>query len=352
MLFKKATRKGTKLRMAIQGVSGSGKTMTALKIAGGLCPGGMIGVIDTEHGSAAKFAGLPGISDFQHCEMEPPFHPDRIVEAIAQASIDGFDVLIIDSLSHMWTGTGGLLEAVDNIAARSKSQNTYTAWKDATPIQNKMIDAIIRANIHIIVTLRTKTEYVIEQKTGANGKSYSVPKKVGMAPVQRDGLEYEFDIVAEMTADHELIIVKTRCPAIDSQIFDRPGSEVGTTLREWLDGAEPIEPRVEPFLATNTPPDAPKPQPATAGIPDSPVNRAAVLKKLHALIDEVVGKGIKTPTDAELKGKTAQQIADEGVKIREALAAIEATTPPVPETVPPTVPEPPPAPATANFDDY
>lgn len=300
--FKKATRKGTKLRMAIQGTAGSGKTKTALRIAKGLSPEGKIALVDTEHGSAAKYAGDP--VDFDHAEMEPPFHPDRFIAAIDAAASQGYDVLILDSLSHAWFGPGGLLEEVDKIAARMRTSNTFAAWKDATPIQNRLIDAIIRADMHVIATMRSKTEYVLEEQE-RGGRKVQVPKKVGMAPVQRDGMEYEFDVIGDIDANHRMVITKSRYSAIADDVIEYPGESLGETLREWLDGAEPIGPRMTP-------------------------KRKAMLEKLAKLNDEAKGLGLdgvdldslSHASDAEIEstGKTLAAV----VKTRKNEAEIEA----------------------------
>jgi hypothetical protein len=144
----------------------------------------------------------------------------------------GYDVLIIDSLTGAWAGEGGALEMVDNAAKRSKSGNSYTAWRDITPLHNKMINAILGSKIHIIATMRSKTEYVMEEN--ANGKK--IPKKVGMAPIQREGMDYEFDVVCEIDTDHNCIVGKTRCAAIDGLVVTKPSydSKIVLALTEWL----------------------------------------------------------------------------------------------------------------------
>ncbi|MBK9292826.1 MAG: ATP-binding protein, partial [Bacteroidetes bacterium] len=229
-LFKPAVKHESKLRLAIAGPSGSGKTYSALAIGTAL---GKTAVVDTEHGSAAKYADR---FPFDVLEMEAPFHPDRFVEAIAAAANAGYEVLIIDSLSHAWNGAGGLLEIVDQIAKRMKTANSFAAWKDATPIQNALIEAIVGARIHIIATMRSKQEYVLEQ-VERNGRTINQPKKVGMAPVQRDSMEYEFDVYLDMTIENDAIVQKTRCPALSGQVINKPGTQLATILREWLSGA-------------------------------------------------------------------------------------------------------------------
>jgi hypothetical protein len=146
-------------------------------------------------------------------------------------------VLVIDSLSHAWMGKGGVLEMVDQSARRQSrggSPSSFSGWREVTPEHNKLVDALVHAQLHVIVTMRVKTEYVIEK----DDKGKSVPRKVGLAPVQRDGLEYEFDIVGDLSAEHELLIAKSRCPALADAIIARPGAQLARSLRDWLDGAE------------------------------------------------------------------------------------------------------------------
>lgn len=242
MVFQKATKAQAKLRMGIAGPSGSGKTYTALAVGTAL---GKTALVDTEHGSASKYAD---IFDFDVLELAPPFHPDRFVEAIKEA--DGYDVLVIDSLSHAWNGAGGLLQIVDQIAARQKTANTFGAWKEATPIQDRLVDAILGARLHIIGTMRSKQEYVLEA-VEKNGRTVQVPKKVGMAPVQRDSFEYEFDVFAEMDQEHRLIVSKTRCPALTDRVIEKPGAELAETLREWLQEGEDLVAVIKTLIQAN-----------------------------------------------------------------------------------------------------
>lgn len=232
-LFKKAVKAESKLRLAIAGPSGSGKTFTALSIATALSAG-PVALVDTEHGSASKYAGL---FEFDVAEMNPPFHPDKFIRAIQEAQSAGYAVLIIDSISHAWSGTGGVLDLVDEAAKRSKSGNTYMAWKEGTPVQNRLIDAIVQSGIHIIATMRSKTEYVLVDV--GNGKQ--APRKVGMAPVQRDQFEYEFDVVFDMDIENNAIVSKTRCPALTGRVFAKPGQDVAVILREWLSDGAPAD---------------------------------------------------------------------------------------------------------------
>jgi len=270
MTFQRATKAASKLRMAVAGPSGSGKTFTALKLATYIAQavGGRAAAIDTERGSMSKYADL---FDFDVLELgqdprDPtPFHPDRYIQAIAVAVQHGYAALVIDSLSHAWFGKGGLLEMVDAIAKRSKSGNSFQAWGDVTPVHNAFVDAILSAPLHIIATMRSKTKYVIE----TNDRGRSVPRKVGLEPVQRDNLEYEFDLAGEMDMENTLLIQKSRCSQLAGQVIQKPDERVAQTLLVWLEAGRPP---VQPVHQTPVPRPAevPAPQPAAATVPAQP----------------------------------------------------------------------------------
>lgn len=228
-MFKKATRKSAKLRLGIAGPSGSGKTFGALTIASGI--GGKIAVIDTENGSASLYSNhFP----FDVLELAPPFTPERYQEAISAAATAGYDTLIMDSVTPEWDGTGGILDIHDKATKASKSGNSYTAWADITPRHNAFLNAILRAPIHIICTLRSKTEYVLQDVGGK-----SVPRKVGMAPIQRAGFEYELTTVLELSLDGHLVTVsKDRTGLFDGADPAPLSKATGERLITWLNDGE------------------------------------------------------------------------------------------------------------------
>ena len=239
-MFEKATRKRSRLRLALCGSAGSGKTYTALTIAKEL--GQRVAVLDTERGSASKYADR---FDFDVVELSN-YHPRKYVEVINAAESGGYDVLIIDSLTHAWSGKGGALELVDQASARSKSRNSFAAWREVTPLHNELVDAILGSGVHIIVTMRSKTEYVLED----NGKGGKVPRKIGMAPVQRDGMEYEFDCVADMDQAHTMVVTKSRIPEIADAVIKEPGAKFAKTVAKWVGvGVEPPPPKPKELTA-------------------------------------------------------------------------------------------------------
>lgn len=244
-VFQKATKAQRKARIGIVGPSGSGKTYTALTIAAGLAgPGGRIALIDTENASASLYADR---FEFDTLQLDT-FSPKIYVQAIRAAEAAGYDVVIIDSLSHAWAGKDGALEQVDKAAARSGG-NSFAAWRHVTPMHNELVDAIVRCKAHVIATMRAKTEYVVDrdEKTGK-----TVPRKVGLAPVQRDGMEYEFDIVADMDLENRFIVSKSRMESLSGEVITKPTAELGDQIRAWLtDGApetpqQPTAPQTEP----------------------------------------------------------------------------------------------------------
>lgn len=229
--FVPATKVRSRLRLALLGAAGSGKTYTALSIAKHL-GGGRIAVIDTERGSASKYAG-----DFAFHVLElGSYAPQTYTAAIHAAAKGGYDTLIIDSLSHAWAGREGALEMVDNVTKAQRNPNSFAAWGEVTPHQNDMVDAILQAPMHVIVTMRLKMAYVLEQVDGRQ-----VPRKIGLQPVQRDGLEYEFDVVGDLFEnDNTLRVGKTRCSPLLNRSFPRAGKLFADVVTAWLeDGAAP-----------------------------------------------------------------------------------------------------------------
>lgn len=225
--FQKATKAAAKLRLGLIGPAGSGKTYTALRIAKGL--GGRIAVIDTERGSASLYAGERGI-EFDVIELDT-YGVERFIDGLKSAADGGYSTVIIDSLSHAWAGKGGILEYVDNAGKRNQGGGNFGAWRDATPRHNSLVDAILGAPLHVICTLRSKVEYVVEQVGGRNQV-----RKVGLQPVQRDGLEYEFTVVGDVTQDHDLVVTKTRAAFLKDAVIREAGEDLGKQLAAWLAG--------------------------------------------------------------------------------------------------------------------
>lgn len=223
--FERATKRNAKLRMGIDGPAGSGKTYTMLKLATEL--GGPIAVVDTEAQSAEKYADL---FEFDVLPLTS-FDPRQVPRIIQAAADQGYKVLIIDVLSHFWMGRDGTRQQVDKVKLRL-NDNEWRAWGIVDPIYDAMLQAIVTAPLHILIGLRVKTEWIVVDNK---------PKRVGLKPEMRDGIEYLVDVYGSMDLEHNLIITKSRCDALADQVFHRPGRDVVTTLKGWLAVAKTTE---------------------------------------------------------------------------------------------------------------
>lgn len=231
MPFQKAVAKQGKARIALIGGPGDGKTWTALVFATALADGGPIGFIDTEHGSASKYATAePGDGLFDFDVMEPDnFRLESLLADIGEAARERYPVLCVDSMSHYWSGKGGALDVVGG---------NFNKWKDVTPVERRVIDALVSYPGHVIVCMRAKSDYV--DVVGGNGKTKK--EKVGFKPDQREGIEFEFDVVAYMHRNGDgvaMTVEKTRCPALHGEVFLNPNGETLEPLRAWLNRGEP-----------------------------------------------------------------------------------------------------------------
>lgn len=228
-VFRKAERRKAKLRLAITGPAGSGKTYGALLIAQGL--GGRIAMIDTENGSGDLYSA---VCDYDILNINAPFAPRKYIQAIHDAENESYDVLIIDSLSHCWISEGGLLDIKEQLAASGK-YNSFSAWSKVTPLQNKLIEAMLTSKCHIIATMRSRTDYV----QVVNDKGRTEIRKVGLAPVQRDGMDYEFSLVFDLNNEHTVTVSKDRTSLFDGQSFTL-SPEIGSKLLDWLNSGKDI----------------------------------------------------------------------------------------------------------------
>lgn len=237
-MFQPVTRKQAKLRLALTGVSGSGKTLSALYIAYGMTGDwSKIALIDTEHERARFYAnrGDLGTGTFLYASLVPPYSPERykqyVQEAAAVVGTDG--VVIVDSFSHAWNNEGGVLDIKERISTMP-GKTSYTAWNEAGKEQNSLVNTILAVDCHMIVTLRSKMDYILKE----NDKGKMEPTKVGLAPIQRDDTEYEFDIVLDIARNHIATASK------DTTFLDKYGAiitpELGKQLKDWLsEGQEP-----------------------------------------------------------------------------------------------------------------
>ena len=301
--FHKAERRKAKMRLALAGASGSGKTASSLLIAYGLCGDwGKIGLIDTENRSGELYVGATiggtEIGVYQALTLNAPFLAAKYTSAIAAAEEAGLEVVVIDSLSHAWDGEGGLLEKQGRLTDQLK--NSYTAWRHITPEHNKLVEKMLQSPIHVIATMRSKTEYVLEE----DDRGKKVPKKIGMAPIQRPGMEYEFTVFMDIDHTHAASASKDRTNTLDGQFF-MPSVKTGQMLRAWLDsGVDAPAPEQSPVAA---PPPA-----VTTGNGEA----KATAKQISDFWAGVKAAG-KTPVDVssvtggvDLRTVTTAQLAD------------------------------------------
>lgn len=228
--FRKAERRKAKLRLGITGPAGSGKTMSALLIAGGLVADwSKVGLVDTENGSGQlyvhKTVDNQEIGEYLVLTLEPPFEASKYINAIQMAEDAGLEILILDSISHAWSGVGGFLDKQGKIA--DKTGNSWAAWRTVSPEHSRFVDAMLQSKIHVIACMRAKTEYVYE-----SGKV----RKVGMAPVAREGMDFEFTTVFDMDQSHNASPSKDRTSMFDGKIF-KPNMDTGKKLKDWLESS-------------------------------------------------------------------------------------------------------------------
>jgi len=226
MELKKSNRNQARIRVAMQGPSGSGKSYSSLLLGFGICQNWhKIAIIDTEHQSAHLYSHL---GEYNVLNLSEPYTPERYIEAITTCENAGMDVIIIDSISHEWEGDGGILDIHSNM-----SGNSFTNWSKVTPRHNALVRKILASSCHIIATIRSKQDYILAEK---NGKT--VPEKVGMKGVQRDGLEYDYTIVMELDMHNNTTCTKDRTQLFNSRIPFKIDESVGKKIKNWCKDGE------------------------------------------------------------------------------------------------------------------
>jgi len=221
MQLQTAQRRNAKIRLGLQGPSGSGKTMSALLIAFGITQDwSRISVIDTENRSSELYSHL---GPYQVLQLKEPYSPERYIEALNICEAAGMEVIIIDSVSHEWNSTGGILEVHGNMTG-----NSFTNWAKLTPRHNQFINAILKCSAHVICTIRSKTDYVLSEK---NGKQ--VPEKVGLTGIQREGLDFELTLVLEMDIKHHAVATKDRTGLFMDKPEFTPNEATGQQILNW-----------------------------------------------------------------------------------------------------------------------
>ena len=241
MQLRQSERRQAKIKMALQGSAGSGKTFSSLLLAKGLTGGDLskVAIIDTENGSADLYAHL---GNYNVLSLTPPFTPENYIKAIEVCEQAGMEVIILDSISHSWDE---LLDFHSKLAG-----NSFTNWGKITPRLNAFINKILQAKAHVIATMRTKQDYVLNQKDGK-----MVPEKVGLKSVMRDGVDYEFTLVFDVDTKHFVVSSKDRTGLFVEKppfiISENTGSEIldwcnsGVSLKEnHTELKIPVEPNI------------------------------------------------------------------------------------------------------------
>ena len=224
MKFSQATRKRVFLKLAITGPTGSVKTYSANLLAAGLADGGKIAILDTENKSASLYADR---FKFDVLDVSPPFTETKFIEGIRGAVQEGYSILIIDSFSHAWQGILDYKAALD-----AKGGNSYVNWNKASAKFNDVLSALLQSQIHIIACMRSKMDYILEP----DSKGRMAPRRVGLAPIMRDGIEYEFTTVFDGDLDHFVTVSKDRTGLFVDQRFQIT-EDTGHKLLEWLASA-------------------------------------------------------------------------------------------------------------------
>lgn len=240
--FQKAERKKSKLRLALFGAAGSGKTLSALLLADGLKKNCKIAVVDTENGSAEIYADRV---NFDVINFSPPYTPEKYIEAVHSAEKQGYDVLILDTISALWSGSGGILDIKQRIEKRG-NKNSFTAWSEVTPMYNRFIDTLLQSNIHIIATMRSKAEYTIQKDEHGGIKGIA---KIGTTPIMRGEVDFEFTTVFNLDRNNNAVVTKDRTSMFDTTVPFRIDRETGKLIAEWLNVGSPrkIEKKVEEY---------------------------------------------------------------------------------------------------------
>jgi len=248
--IKKAVRERVWLKVAVTGPTGSGKTWGAIGLAKGLAPTGKVLVIDTENRSASYYAGIsnqPGAWDFDVVELDAPFTTTKYLEGLQAAISSGYEALVIDSLTHEWAASGGILDQKSQKDARGG--NSFTNWNDMKQLHNKFVEQLLQSKIHVVCTLRSKMEYVLE----ANDKGKMEPRKVGLAPISSDGMEYEFGVVFDVDRNTHLAVAsKDRTGLFDGRSMHL-GSDIGKELSSWRDSGAELKPEPLPSAPATAP---------------------------------------------------------------------------------------------------
>lgn len=315
--IKRAERSQAFLRLAFTGASFAGKTTASLLLAKGIVEALVaagklspsqnprIGVIDTERRSAQLYAHLV---PFDTIELGPPYSIARYLGALHAMEAAGYPVIILDQISHAWSGQGGMLQSMKG--------DGFTEWKKNTPIQDDFIDSILRSPAHIIVTMRSKTEWVLELKENKRGEMVNSPRRIGMAPVQRPGVEYEFTTLLDLqiSGDTRTITVQKDRTGVFSELkINSPNDwgAAGAAAVAWLmTGAVPLADGSGPTLAEQAEAlcqAAERLMPRQANIPDLARTFETTYAQIKAMADKLGVDTVRPLLRRVLEAKDARK---------------------------------------------
>lgn len=275
--FQKAVKRKAKLKLALTAPAGGGKTMSALRMASGMSK--KIAFIDTENNSASLYSDR---FNFDVLDLQPPYTHDKFAQAVKDAVEGGYEVVVIDSASHFWEGVLAYKDALDK-----RGGNSYTNWNEAGQKFKTVLDAILQSPIHVICCMRSKMDYVQEK----DDRGKTVIRKVGLAPIMRDGISFEFTTVLDIDEAHNAKASKDRTGLFGDSIFQIT-EKTGETLLEWLNaGADALPPPPAPIVWTP--------------------EQSAEAKRLKAEITgKLGGNEWETAFAASIKGKPPSEIID------------------------------------------
>lgn len=332
--IERAQRTQARLRLALTATSNGGKTWSSILIAKGIVEQlliegkltgtleGKIGMIDTERKSGSLYSHL---APFDCINLNPPYTSERYGQALSVLEAAGYAVIIVDQISHAWSGPGGMLALLNKKAKAEHYGNTFNAWADVTPEQDAFIDRLLASPAHLIVTMRQKTEWKLEERENKAGKMKLTPVRIGTKPVQRDGVEYEFTTLLGLdTETHLAKPLKNRCPVFQDGVAVMLNESIGHKLAEWMLGGAPLaaEEAVEPTpeaRAISLVEAAEGYLPACPNMPDLARRFETALTQLRALkqdIDHRVGLGLMERLIAA-KDKQKDKLAAKGQIVKD-----------------------------------
>lgn len=235
--FEEVNREGVPQKIGIMGPAGAGKTMGAIKLAIGMASAtDKVYVIDTENRRAKSYDYLTkgDGKKFRHLGLTGPYSPAIYMEAFNLAVEKGAEVVVIDSLSHVWEAEGGILNTKEMMDAKNSS-NTFTNWSAAKRPLGLLIRKILNSEIDVVISIRSKMDYGQEFD---DTKKRNVVKSHGLQPVMQPGFEYELMTLLYVDDSHIPTVRKDLTGTLYS-IMEPIDYKHGEAIREWKAGGDP-----------------------------------------------------------------------------------------------------------------